>query len=140
MKTAIFNFLVLQVVIWTFVFSADISGTSQEVSYASIFDTWEVVKLVDKNDPGIVLHYPSFHKLTLNIDGTYIRLKNNKILEEGKWFLNKSNSTLTLINALEVKKYEIIQLPSDNSKSFIIKEDVNADNSKIGVKYELIRS
>lgn len=140
MKTAIFNFLVLQAVIWAFVFSTDMSDSSQEVNYASISDTWEVVNLGDNNEPGIILHYPSFNKLTLNIDGTYVRIQNNKAKEEGKWILDESNSVLTLINEWEVKKYEIIQLPSDNSKSFIIKEEVNTDNTKVGIKYELIRS
>ena len=140
MKTAIFNFLVLQVVIWAFVFSTEISGTTQEISYASILDTWEVVKLADNNNTDVILHYPFFNKLTLTVDGTYSWLRDDKTLEEGKWVIDEQNSTLMLISALEVKKYEIIQMPSDHYESFIIKENVNADNPRIAIKYELIRS
>lgn len=139
MKTAIFNFLVLQAIVWAFVFSADISGTSEEINYASVSDTWEVVNLGENQDPGIILHYPTFNKLTLNIDGTYVRMKNEKTIEEGRWVLNKLNATLSLISDTEVKKYEIIQLPSENSKSFIIKENVNGGSSNYGVRYQLIR-
>lgn len=139
MKTAIFNFLVLQAVIWAIVFSNNISGNTNEVNYASISDTWEVVKIGDLSDKSVVLHYPTFYKLTLNTDGTYIRLKNNEIPEKGKWYLNKSKSMLTLKNDAEIKKYDIIQLPNLNSESFIIKENVKDINSKYDIKYELTR-
>ena len=72
MKTAIFNFFVFQIVVWAIVFSGNNSGQTNEVNYASISDTWEVVRVDENNDQSVVLHYPSFYKLTLNSDGTYI--------------------------------------------------------------------
>ena len=129
MKTAIFNFLVLQVVIWAIVFSNNISGQTNEIKYASISDTWEVAKVGENTDQKVVLHYPTFNKLTLNIDGTYIRLKNDELLEEGKWKLNKLKSILTLLNEVEIKKYDIVQLPNSNSELFIIKENIKDINS-----------
>ena len=139
MKTAIFNFLVLQIVVWAIVFSSNISGETSEVNYASISDTWEVVKVGENSSKEVVLHYPTFYKLTLNIDGTYIRLKNDETIENGNWKLNRSKSMLTLMNKMETKKYEIVQLPNSNSESFIIKENVKDINSKQKVKYQLTR-
>lgn len=139
MKTAIFNFLVLQVVIWAIVFSSNINGQNDKVNYASISDTWEVVKVGESSKQDVVLHYPTFNKLTLNSDGTYIRIKNNETPENGNWKLNWSKSMLTLLNDSEVKKYEIVQLPNSNSESFIIKEKVEDISSNQKVKYELVR-
>ena len=139
MKAAIFNFFVFQVVVWAIVFSGNNNGQTDEVNYASISDTWEVVRVDENNDQSVVLHYPSFYKLTLNSDGTYIRLKNDETFEEGKWNLNKPKSILTLTNEVEAKQYEIIQLPNLNSESFIIKENVRNVRSKFDVKYELTR-
>ncbi len=139
MKSTIFNFLVLQVVIWSIVFSGKIGGQENEVNYASISDTWEVVKIGENNTAGVVLHYPSFYKLTLNIDGTYIRLKNDETFEEGEWQLNKTKSILSLKNNQETKNYEIIQLPNSDSESFIIKENINDINSIHNIEYELTR-
>ena len=139
MKTAIFNFLVLQIVVWAIVFSSNISGETSEVNYASISDTWEVVKVGENSNQEVVLHYPTFYKLTLNIDGTYIRLKNDETIENGNCKLNRSKSMLTLMNKMETKKYEIVQLPNSNSESFIIKENVKDINSKQKLKYQLTR-
>lgn len=139
MKTTIFNFIVLQAVIWSIVFSSKIGNQPNEVNYASISDTWEVVKIGENNISGVVLHYPSFYKLTLNIDGTYIRLKNDETYEEGEWKLNKTKSILSLKNDQETKNFEIIQLPNSNSESFIIKENVNDVNSIRNIEYELTR-
>lgn len=139
MKTSIFNFLVLQVVIWAIVFSNIFSGQTNEVNYASISDTWEVAKIGENANQEVVLHYPTFYKLTLNIDGTYIRLKNDESLEEGKWKLNKLKSILTLENEVETKKFDIIQLPNSNSELFIIKENFKDINSNYKIKYELTR-
>jgi len=140
MKTAIFNFIVLQVVVWAIVFSSDKNGATDEVSYAAISATWQVVNSGKQNNPDYILHYPSFHKLTLNIDGTYVRLINDETTEEGYWILDKSESTLTLNNGEGIKKYEIIQLPDNQSETFIIKENRNDIFSGEGIEYELIRS
>jgi len=139
MKTTIFNFLVLQVVIWTIVFSNKISGQNGDVNYASISDTWEVVKIGENGSQDVVLHYPTFYKLTLNNDGTYVRIKYDETLENGKWKLNWSKSMLTLFDDNETEKYEIIQLPDSNSESFIIKENAKDTKSQQKVKYELTR-
>ena len=139
MKAAIFNFFVFQIVVWAIVFSGSNNGQTNEVNYASISDTWEVVRVDENNDQSVVLHYPSFYKLTLNSDGTYIRLKNDETFEEGKWNLNKPKSILTLTNEVEAKQYEIIQLPNSDSESFIIKENVSNVSTKLDIKYELTR-
>ncbi|MCK5701291.1 MAG: hypothetical protein KAI29_09065 [Cyclobacteriaceae bacterium] len=140
MKTAIFNFLVLQVVVWTLVFSSSINEKTSEVNYATISDTWEVVNIGENINQDVVMHYPTFNKLTLNLDGSYIRLRVDETLESGKWSLDASKSQLTLTNESETQKFEQIQLPNSNSKSFIIKESVKGLNAKYDIKYELTRS
>ena len=139
MKTAIFNFLILQIVIWTFVFSSGERPESSDISYASISDTWEVVKVDNGENNEVVMHYPTFNKLTLNPDGTYLRLKDDETLETGNWKINDEKSQLNLINESEVKKYEIVQLPSLTTESFIIKEFKSNSSKSVDLKYELTR-
>lgn len=139
MKTAIFNFLILQIVIWTFVFSSSERPVSTNISYASISDTWEVVKVDNSDNNDVVMHYPTFNKLTLNADGTYLRLKDAETLETGKWKINDEKSQLSLTNESEVKKYEIVQLPSLTTESFIIKEYKSNSSKGVDLKYELTR-
>jgi hypothetical protein len=139
MKTAIFNFFVLQVVVWAFVFSADEKTDTQQVQYASLSDTWLVAYVGDQNSDEIVAHYPTFSKLTLNLNGTYIHLRDDETIEEGSWKINKKKAKLTLFTADGSHDYEIVEMPKTNSESFIIKErhamaDVQAD-----IKYELTR-
>jgi len=137
MKGAIFNFLVLQVVIWAFVFSTNEKTSEQYVKHASISDTWKVSKVAEDKINEVVLHYPSFNKLTLNLDGTYIRLRNNETLEEGNWKID--DEKLTLINKTEIQRFDIIQLPSINSETFVIKENLRDSKSNRNIKYELTR-
>lgn len=139
MKVSIFNFFVLQAIIWSIVFSNKIGNQSNEVNYASISDTWEVVKIGKNDIPGVVFHYPTFYKLTLNIDGTYIRLKNDETFEEGEWTLNKTKTILSLRTEKETKNFEIIQMPNSDSESFIIKENIIDINSIHNIEYELTR-
>ena len=140
MKTTIFNFLVLQIVVWAVVFSSSINVEKSDVNHASISDTWEVVNVGKNVNHERILHYPTFNKLTLNIDGSYIRLRDDETLETGRWNLDTSKSVLTLDNESESQTFEIIQLPNSSSKSFIIKENVNDSNAKYNIKYELTRS
>ena len=140
MKTAIFNFLVLQVTVWAVVFSSSLNEQNSDVNHASISDTWEVVNVGKNVNYERVLHYPTFNKLTLNNDGSYVRLRDDETLETGKWNLDTSKSVLTLDNESESQTFEIIQLPNSSSKSFIIKENVNDSNAKYNIKYELTRS
>jgi len=139
MKTAIFNFLVLQVIVWAFVFSTNNKNQAQEVNYASITDTWEVAKIGNNNPNDVLIHYPTFNKLTLNPNGTYLRLKDHETFEKGNWQVDEEKSVLTLINDHEIKKFDIIQLPSSNSEAFIIKENASDANARGDVKYELTR-
>lgn len=139
MKTAIFNFLVLQAIVWALVFSSDYSSDNQKVQYASLTDTWEVIKVGDSSNPQFVLHYPTFNKLTLNSDGTYIRLKDDKTLEEGRWELNDGRTRLTLYYNGLVKKFEILKMPNSDSETFVIKEYLDFPNSESDLKYELER-
>ena len=139
MKGAIFNFLVLQVVVWTFVFSTRNNDSSEEIVYASISDTWTVNKLDSGKEQGIVLHYPSFQKLTLNQDGTYLRSTANSTVEEGSWNVNQDVTKLTLVSSSGVKQYEIVQFPDKESESFIIKERNKESSPTNMISYELIR-
>ena len=139
MKTAIFNFLVLQVVVWAFVFSADENTDAQQVQYASLSDTWVVAHIGDKNPNDVIAHYPTFNKLTLNINGTYIRLRDDENIEEGSWEINKNKTKLTLFSADGSQDYEIVEMPKTNSESFIIKERHATANVQADIKYELTR-
>ena len=109
MKTAIFNFLVLQVVVWAFVFSADENSDAQQVQYASLSDTWVVAHVGDNSSKEVIAHYPTFNKLTLNFNGTYIRLRDDETIEEGSWKINKEKTKLTLFTASGSQDYEIVE-------------------------------
>jgi len=139
MKTAIFNFLVLQVVIWAFVFSGNMGSQSSEVNYALISDSWEVANIGQDNENDVVLHYPSFNQLTLNLDGTYLRIGSDETIERGRWAIDSEKSLLTLSNDNESKSFDIIQLPNSDKESFIIKENAKHLSSNMDLQYELIR-
>jgi hypothetical protein len=139
MKTTIFNFLVLQVIVWAIVFSGGIGSETKEVNYAIISDSWQVAKVGEKNSENLHLQHPSFNKLTLNIDGSYLRVRNDESLESGSWNISNSNSILLLSNESGIRKYDIIQLPESTTQSFIIKDKGEAFNSKDDLEYELTR-
>jgi len=139
MKTAIFNFFVLQAVVWALVFSGGEVGDSEQVQYASLTDTWEVAQLSENGKNEVFAHYPSFNKLTLNINGTFVRLRDDETLEEGSWTINPEKTKLSLFTESGVQKFDIVELPSSDSESFIIKEDLVEANSKSNIKYELTR-
>ena len=140
MKTTIFNFIVLQVVVWAYVFSSGENSNPQQVNYAAISDTWEVAQLEDNQSQGVYIHYPSFNKLVLNLNGTYVRQINDETLEAGSWKIDEENSTLTLVNKVGIQQFDIVQLPSSSSESFIIKENIaEANNSQGNIRYELTR-
>ena len=138
MKRAIFNFLVLQIVIWAFVFNSEDEAKSS-LKHASVTDTWEVVKIGKGSSNGQVLHYPTFNKLTLNSDGSYVRLKDDETIENGFWVISENKTQLTLRSGELVKSYEIIQMPAENAESFIIKEQVKNNLLSGNIKYELTR-
>lgn len=139
MKTTIFNFLVLQVIVWAIVFSSGFSEDGTEINYAFISDTWQVANVGEKYEKDLVLQYPTFNKLTLNIDGTYVRVRNDDSKEQGSWTIDRSKSVLLLSNESEIKKYEIIQLPEANAQSFIIKEKGAERDANNNLEYELTR-
>jgi len=139
MKTAIFNFLVLQVVVWAFVFSANESNEPQQVNYASLSDTWEVAQVGDNSSGNVFMHYPTFNKLTLNLNGTFIRLRDDETIEEGTWKIDDEKTRLTLFTDIGIQNFEIIQMPSVHSESFIIKESIVAANAHSDIRYELTR-
>jgi hypothetical protein len=138
MKRAIFNFFVLQVIIWAVVFY-DGSQNSENINHASISDTWEVVSFGDHSDNSFVLHYPTFQKLTLNENGTFQRVRSNEEIENGSWFLNGNETTLTLMHESGREEYEIVQLPIQSSQSFIIKENIVDTSNPLDIEYELNR-
>ena len=137
MKRVVFNFLVLQLVIWSVVFSEGLEG-EQTVNYASISDSWEVAKIEDQQKENIVLHYPTFNKLTLNSNGTFERLVSDDLIESGNWYVNSPENKLTLIYKSTIEEFDIIQLPSAKAESFIIKEK-NPIVANRKLKYELTR-
>ncbi len=139
MKTAIFNFLVLQAVVWAFIFSADNGQSADEINYASISDTWEVVKVAEPNTQNVVLHYPTFNKLTLNMDGTYRRLIDDETIEIGNWTMDANETSLILKGQNGQTEYEIIQMPYSSSESFIIKENNSGMDSMLDIQYQLNR-
>ena len=138
MKRSLFNFLVLQLVVWAVVFY-DNSNSSEGINQASISDTWEVAKIGDQPETSFVLHYPTFQKLTLNENGSFVRVKNNEQVERGNWYLNKTKTKLTLMHEGGVKEYDILQLPIESSQSFIIKENIADASTPLDIKYELTR-
>lgn len=138
MKRVVFNFFVLQLVIWSIVFYEDV-GEANQVNQASISDTWQVVKVEDQSSNSVVLHYPSFQKLTLNENGSYTRENKEKVIESGNWQLNSERTRLTLTCKGSIKEYDIIQLPVNSTQSFIIKENVNQPTASMDLEYELTR-
>ena len=138
MKRALFNFFVLQLIVWAIVFY-DGSENNNQLNHASISDTWKVVKAGDQQEKSFVLHYPSFQKLTLNENGSFVRVQSDERIEKGNWYLNKTKTKLTLMHQGSIKEYDIIQLPIENSQSFIIKENVADASSSMDIEYELNR-
>jgi hypothetical protein len=121
MKWSLFNFFVLQLVVWSIIFY-DGSGDDEGINQASISDTWAVAKVGNQTESSFVLHYPTFQKLTLNENGSFVRVKNDQRVERGNWYLNRSKTKLTLMHEGGIKEYDILQLPIESSQSFIIKE------------------
>lgn len=138
MKRALFNFFILQLVVWSVVFYTG-SSEQQDVIHASISATWEVAKIENQDQKSFILHYPTFHQLSLNDDGSYIRLKNDEAIETGSWHLNKSKTKLMLVHLNGVKEYDIIQMPLETTQSFIIKENILEASVQQKVEYELTR-
>jgi hypothetical protein len=139
MKTTIFNFLVLQLIVWAIVFSGKENESGSVVNYAVISDTWQVSNADESNEEDMVLQFPAFNKLTLNIDGTYLRINAENKPETGKWSLNEKRTVLLLTGETGTKKFDIVQLPNSDSLPFIIKENNNFFSSKDNIEYELTR-
>lgn len=138
MKRALFNFFVLQLVVWAIVFY-DGSNNEEDINHASISATWSVAKVANQNQKSFVLHYPTFQKLTLNDNGSFVRVKNDEEIEKGSWYLNRSKTKLTLMHEGGIKEYDIIQLPVETSQTFIIKENVLEASVPQDIEYELTR-
>jgi len=131
MKRSIFNFFVLQLIIWSVVFY-DQSEDNDSINYSSISDTWKVVYPSEKNQQNSILD--EFHQLTLKEDGSFQKFSGD-VLHKGNWYLNDEKNQLTLMSDGGVWKYDIIQLPLKFSETLIIAERV-ADAT---TKYELNR-
>lgn len=138
MKWSLFNFFVLQLVVWSIIFY-DGSGDDEGINQASISDTWAVAKVGNQTESSFVLHYPTFQKLTLNENGSFVRVKNDQRVERGNWYLNRSKTKLTLMHEGGIKEYDILQLPIESSQSFIIKENIAEASNPLDIKYELTR-
>ena len=131
MKRAIFNFFILQLIVWSVVFY-DGATDNDTINYSSISDTWKVINPVHGNRESIILD--EFHQLTLKEDGSFQRVSGDE-LQSGNWYLNKERSKLTLMSSKGVWEYDIIQLPIQSSETFIIEESV----AEATTKYELNR-
>lgn len=108
--------------------------------YESLSDTWEVVGNIKPAEGEVLLHYPSFNKLSLNSDGTYIRFNiGGEGAERGMWKINKEKTHLILDTGFGFEKYEIIQLPDQYSNVFVIKEQIHKDSQPIELEYKLTR-
>jgi hypothetical protein len=138
MKWSLFNFFVLQLVVWSIIFY-DGSGDDEGINQASISDTWAVAKVGNQTEGSFVLHYPTFQKLTLNENGSFVRVRNDQRVERGNWYLNRSKTKLTLMHEGGVKEYDILHLPIESSQSFIIKENIAEASNPLDIKYELTR-
>jgi hypothetical protein len=138
MKRALFNFFVLQLVVWAIVFY-DGSNDKEGINHSTISATWSVAKVANQNQKSFVLHYPTFQKLTLNDNGSFVRVKSDEEVEKGSWYLNRSKTKLTLMHEGGIKEYDIIQLPVETSQSFIIKENVLEASVPQNIEYELTR-
>lgn len=139
MKKSLFNFFILQSVVWAVVFYDGTDTKENEVNHAAISATWEVAKVENQEQKSFILHYPIFHQLTLNADGSFIRLKNDEAIEEGNWHLNNSKTKLILVHLNGVKEYDILHMPNEWSQSFIIKESILEASIPQKVEYELTR-
>jgi len=137
MRATIIGFVLLQVVVWSIVFSGEenIAGNF----YENLSDTWEVVNVNQQAQGEVILHYPTFNRLTLNSDGNFIRFTVDGYTEEGTWRVNKENTHLILDTGTKLEKYEIIQMPDQSSNVFIIKGQANHGTQKQSQEVKLTR-
>jgi hypothetical protein len=137
MKTAVFNFFVLQIVIWSIVFYD--GNNINEVNQAAISDTWQVSETGEQSANSFILHYPTFQKLTLHENGVFERAQGDDQVEVGNWHLTKDQSKLILVHFGQVSEYEIIQFPTKLSQAFVIKEKISEVPTQFEVQYKLTR-
>ncbi len=137
MRATIIGFVLLQIVVWSIVFSGEDNLTGN--FYEDLSDTWEVVNVNQQAQGEILLHYPTFNRLTLNSDGNFIRFTIDGATEEGKWRVNKENTHLVLDTGYKLEKYEIIQMPDQLNNVFIIKGQANSGEEKLGKEVKLTR-
>ena len=132
------GFILLQLTVWTIVFQEEDAISTN--FYESLSDTWEVVDNIKPAEGEVLLHYPTFNKLSLNSDGTYIRFNiGGEGSERGMWKVNRENTHLILDTGFGLEKYEIIQLPDEHNHLFVIKEQIRKDSQPIEFEYKLTR-
>lgn len=138
MRATIVGFVLLQLIVWTLIFREDDKVSAN--FYANLFDTWQVVSNVKPAQGEVLMHYPTFNKLTLNSDGTYIRFHiSGNGTEQGIWKINKENTHLILDTGYGQERYEIIQLPDQTSNLFVIKEYIDKGAAPSEREYKLTR-
>jgi len=138
MRRTIIGFVLLQVAVWYVVFKDEQNPVSANF-YEGLSDTWEVVNVNNQAKGEVLYHYPTFRKLTLNSDGSYIRMKLDGAMEQGKWHINEAQTHIVLNTGMKVEKFEIIQLPSDNDHILVIKEFLNKELENNEFEYKLSR-
>lgn len=138
MRATIVGFILLQLTVWTIVFQEEDAISTN--FYESLSDTWEVVDNIKPAEGEVLLHYPTFNRLSLNSDGTYIRFNiGGEGSERGMWKINKENTHLILDTGFALEKYEIIQLPDEHNHLFVIKEQIRKDSRPVELEYKLTR-
>ncbi|GEM_PF-2839604 len=137
MRATIIGFVLLQIIVWSIVFSGEenLAGNF----YEDLSDTWEVVNVNQQAQGEVMLHYPTFNRLTLNSNGDFLRDRIDGSQEEGTWRINRENTHLILDTGKRLEKYEIIQMPDQASNVFIIKEPANNNSSQTNQEVKLTR-
>ena len=137
MRTTVIGFVLLQIIVWSIVFSGE--ENLSENFYENLSDTWQVVNYPEPSQGEIKLHYPTFNRLTLMSDGNFSRLTLDGYQEEGRWRINEANTHLILDKGKTLEKYEIIQLPDEMNNVFVIKEQVNQNSNQRDLEVKLTR-
>ncbi len=126
MKRALFNFFVLQLMVWAFVFY-DGSSSETGLNLSEFPITLQPSRVVENSAAQASAFAGSKLRIALKENGSFVLKTDENQSEAGNWFINKSKTKLTLIYKNGVREYNIIQLPHDSSETLIIgKNDLEA--------------
>jgi len=139
MRFSIFTFISVQVILWSVFFAA--KDTNDKVSDLNLLsDTWQVINITNlKENDWVSVDRESMMKITLNIDGTYVKTSKEGNVQRGRWEIDKENNTLLLSGQYYSSLYRVVQFPSDSFNYFIIKEQQNDGRIVKEYEYKLTR-